>query len=351
MSRWTGAAGGRPGSGPVRRSLVIATVGVTALLTSALPLHGFGILMVLALAALDLLLLQATGGLAFRRSSRLDERQRRLRDLAYRRGFRWSGLAIVLLYVLWFVSDIVVTVVSATTSMFSIPPVAAVDIGIPGRIALAMAELLLMLPTLVIAWREDGGVDAEADADAAGGEIRRRPRWMAWLVLPGIAAAWLAAVVWLPPQSAPHGSFSASGGGPSGTTCQDFAGGTMVGAEFGAVVGLRANVCWDGTVAYVQGNPSLPIPASALRDYSTPGFTPPASWVNPAQPQLSGCGLDNTGDFAAVSPTTCSERIDAAGTLHYAVTARVSPLPFGIAARQVTVDLVVTRNGKVLEQP
>jgi hypothetical protein len=116
-------------------------------------------------------------------------------------------------------------------------------------------------------------------------------------------------------------------------------------------VGLRADVCWDGSVAYVLGNPSLPLPTRALRDYGAPGFTPPASWVNPAQPMLSGCGLDNLDDFATVSPTTCTERIDASGTLHYTVSARVSPLPFGIGSRQVTVDLVVTRTGKVLEQP
>jgi hypothetical protein len=331
----------------VRRILVVAVGAVTALLASALPLHGFGIVVVVALAGVDILLLKATAWLAFHRASGLDERQTILRDLAYRRGFRWIGLGIVLLYVLWLGSDIAVTVVSATTSQFSIPAFSAVDTGIPGRIVLAMAELLLMLPTSVIAWREDGGGDTNGVAD--GTERDRRRTWVAWLVLPGIVAAWFAAVVWLPLQSAPHGSFSSSGSGPSGTTCQTYAGGVMVGAEFGASVGLRANVCWDGSVAYVSGNPSIPLPASVVRDYSVPEFTPSSSDINPAQPMLSGCGLDNIGDFAAVGPTTCTERIDADGTLHYTVSARVSPLPFGIASREVSVDLVVTRTGKVLE--
>ena len=336
---------GRPG----RRSLVVAAWTLIALLASALPLHGFGILVVMALAGLDILLLQATGWLAFRRGSRLDERQRRLRDFAYRRGFRWIGLAIVLLYVLWLASDIAVTVISATTSQFSIPAFSAVNTGTPGRIVIALAEVLLMLPTCVIAWREDGGGDTDGVAD--GTERDRRRTWVAWLVLPGIAAAWFAAVVWLPLQSAPHGSFSSSGGGPSGTTCQTYAGGVMAGAEFGASVGLRANVCWDGSVAYVSGNPSLPLPASVIRDYGVPEFTPSASEINPAQPMLSGCGLDNLSDFAAVGQTTCTERIDASGTMYYTVSARVSPLPFGIASREVSVALVVTRTGKVLEQP
>ncbi len=334
---------GRPG----RRSLVVAAWTLIALLASALPLHGFGILVVMALAGLDILLLQATGWLAFRRGSRLDERQRRLRDFAYRRGFRWIGLAIVLLYVLWLASDIAVTVISATTSQFSIPAFSAVNTGTPGRIVIALAEVLLMLPTCVIAWREDGGGDTDGVAD--GTERDRRRTWVAWLVLPGIAAAWFAAVVWLPLQSAPHGSFSSSGGGPSGTTCQTYAGGVMAGAEFGASVGLRANVCWDGSVAYVSGNPSLPLPASVIRDYGVPEFTPSASEINPAQPMLSGCGLDNLSDFAAVGQTTCTERIDASGTMYYTVSARVSPLPFGIASREVSVALVVTRTGKVLE--
>jgi hypothetical protein len=337
----------RPGYRPGRRALVLAIGAVTALLASALPLHGFGIAMVVGLAGLDILLLQATAWLAFHRASGLDERQTILRDFAYRRGFRWIGPAIVLLYAVWLGSDIAVTVVSATTSQFSIPAFSAVDTGTPGRMVIAMVELLVMLPTGVIAWREDGGGDTDGVAD--GTERDRRRTWVAWLVLPGIVAAWFAAVVWLPLQSAPHGSFSSSGGGPSGTTCQTYAGGVMVGAEFGASVGLRANVCWDGSVAYVSGNPSLPLPASVIRDYSVPKFTPSATDINPAQPMLSGCGLDNIGDFAAVGSTTCTERIDADGTLHYTVSARVSPLPFSIASREVTVDLVVTRNGKVLE--
>jgi hypothetical protein len=347
VSGFSRTARAQPRRRAARRVLVIAIGAVNALLASALPLHGFGIVVVAALAVLDILLLQATGGLAFRRASGLDERQRLLRDLAYRRGFRWIGQAIVLLWIVGVGSEIAVTVVSATTSQFSIPAVSAVDTGIAGRIVLAMAELLLMMPTCVIAWREDGGSGMEGVEDEGGRERRRT--WRAWLVLPGLVAAWLVAVGWLPPQSAPHGSFSMSFGGSSGPACQEFAGGTVVGAEFGATVGLGAEVCWDGTAAYVLGNPSLPLPATAIRDYRTPGFTPTASEVNPAQPQLSGCGLDTTADFAAVEKTTCTERIDADGTMHYTVSARVSPLPFDIASREVTVDLVVTRNGKVLQ--
>jgi len=324
-----------------RRVLTVAAGAATALLASALPLHGFGILVVVALAGLDILLLQTTGGLAFRRMAGLDERQRTLRDLAYRRGFRWIGLAMALLLLILFVSYVAVTAGASSLKETD------VDTGITGRIVLATGELLLILPTSVIAWREEdrpGGDGGEGD----GGRGLRS--WRAWLVLPGLIAAWLAAVAWAAPQSAPHGSLSL-GGGPSNATCQEFAGGTMIGTEFGATVGFRADVCWNGTDAFVWGNPRLPLPPSALRNAGPPGLTAPEDLFDPPSPLYSGCGLDNLSDFAAVGPTTCSERIDAGGTLHYTVSARVSPLPLGIASRAVTLDLVVTRTGKVLERP
>jgi hypothetical protein len=323
------------------RQVVVMGVGaVTTLLASAVPLHGFGIVLVVALGGLDILLLQATGWLAFRRGSGLDERQGALRDLAYRRGFRWIGLAMGLLLLVLFVSYLVVTGgVSAVKT-------ADVDTGITGRILLATIELLVILPTCVVAWREEDATGPDED-EGDGGRSRRRG-WMAWLVIPGILAGWLAAVVWLPIQSAPHGSLSV-GGGPSNATCQEFAGGTMIGSEFGATVGFRTYVCWNGTDAFVWGNPRLPLPPSALQSAGPPGFTAPESLFNPASPLYSGCGLDNLSDFAAVGQTTCAEHIDATGTLHYTVKARVSPLPFGIASREVSVELVVTRTGKVLQ--
>ncbi|MGO8686915.1 MAG: hypothetical protein ACLQT7_06980 [Candidatus Dormibacteria bacterium] len=324
---------------PRRQIVVMGAGAVTALLASALPLHGFGIVVVVALAGLDVLLLQATGWLAFRRGSRLDERQTALRDLAYRRGFRWIGMAVVLLWLVWFLSWAVLSGGSGGASG------ASVDSGIPGRVLVAMAELLIMLPTCVIAWRGDAA--PEAEGVAAGWEQTRHRGWAPWLLLPALVGAWLLAVTSAPLQSVPHGSISVSGGATSSWTCHEFGGGTMIGAEFGATVGLRAYVCWNGTDAFVWGDPNLPLPAE-LNRYFRP-FT--AHDLDPAATLETACGLDNIGDFAAVGPTTCTESIDAAGSLHYTVTARVSPLPFGIGSRRVTVDLVVTRDGRVLKQP
>jgi hypothetical protein len=324
----------------MRRVAVISVAAITAVLASALPLHGFGIVVMVALAGLDILLLQATGWLAFRRGSALDERQTALRDRAYRRGFRLIGLAVLLLWLLWFGSYVFV-VGGATPSAGD-----AIDGGIAGRILVVIAELLTMMATCVVAWREDGSPESDGGAAVAGQGLHGR--WLAWLLLPAIVAAWLLAVAWGPPQAVAPGSISVVGGGPaSGWACHEFGGGTMVGADFGATVGLRAYVCWNGTDAFVWGDPAVPPPAS-LNHYFKP-YT--ALEFDAANTLESGCGLDNLSDFAAVGQTTCTARIDANGTLHYTVSARVSPLPFGIASREVSVDLVVTRTGKVLEQP
>jgi hypothetical protein len=318
---------------------VTAVAALTALLASALPLHGFGIVVVVALAGLDILLLQATGWLAFRRGPGLDERQTAVRDLAYRRGFRWIGPAVLLLWLVWFLSYVAVMAGSSVSAGD------AIDGGIAGRVLVVMAELVIMMPTCVVAWREDGG--SEAEGVAAGWEQEHHWRWAAWLLLPATIAAWLVVVSWVPSQSVPHGSISVSDGGGSNWTCHEFGGGTMVGAEFGATVGLRAYVCWNGADAFVWGDPNLPLPPSHNGDFKP--FT--AHDFDAAQTLETGCGMDNLSDFAAVGPTTCTERIDSDGTMHYTVSARVSPLPFGIAAREVSVVLMVTRTGKVLEQP
>lgn len=321
-----------------RRQLLVIGVGiVTALLASALPLHGFGILVVGVLAGLDILLLQATAWLAFRRGSGLDERQTALRDLAYRRGFRWIGMAVLLLFLFWFLSLVAVTIGSPVSAG------AAIDGGIDGGVLVAAAEVLIMMPTCMIAWRKDG--DPEPDAFPGDAMRGRHRSWAAWFLLPAIFAVWLLAVTSAPRQAVASGSITAGGGPGSNWTCHEFGGGTMIGAEFGATVGLRAEVCWNGSDAFVWGNPNLPLPASL--NISFHDFT--ARELDAFEPFQTACGLDNASDFAAIGQTVCSERIDSSGTMHYTVSARVSPLPFGIASREVTVDLVVTRTGKVLE--
>ncbi len=327
-----------------RRTVVAAIVAITALLGSLLPqsLHGFGILVVLVLAGLDVLLVRATGGLAFARARNLDERERALRDLAYRRGFRLLGLGALL--------EVVVLMASAFLTTILLPGHSgigdsAVNNGVSGRGLVILIELLVMTPTLVIAW-----VQADGESDEAG-DGRRRAR-LAWLALPVVVAAWLALIL-LAPEQVVTASNASLASGVQGATCTYVATGHMVGAEFGATVSMRVEVCWNGQDAFVAGDPAIPLPASAAAAVEAgipPADRPPLSDVNTLFPDLSGCGQDNTEDFATVVSTTCAGVTDAGGTLHYSVRAVVSG-PLGIGRHDVTLTLVVDRTGRVLQRP
>jgi hypothetical protein len=181
-----------------------------------------------------------------------------------------------------------------------------------------------MLPTMVVAWsgRNSGG----------------RVTLLSGLAVPALAAAWVLAVAWTPVQAAAVSrNFEIAGTMASGSTCAHFVAGRIVGGGFGATVGMRVEVCWNGRTAFVVGDPGIPLPAGVDGDT--------------ADSVLTACGADDVEDFAVVTGTTCTATVDARGTLHYTVHARVVPpgLPFG--ARDVTMELVVTRDGRVLSRP
>jgi hypothetical protein len=344
MSKDRTSAGRLLSSRRARRIVVGIVVAVTALLGSLVPasLHGFAILLVLLLAGLDIALIRATDALAFTHGRTLDERERALRDMAYRRGFRLLGLAFVVEILILIATGILAFYISGAAHGLG---TSVVDSGIPGRALVGLLEALIMLPTLVIAWVDP---DRVTDDEPAGSPRRR----LAWLALPAVAAAWLVLMI-IGPEQAAAASRNTSSFSLEGSSCAPFAGGRIVGAEFGATVGMRVGVCWNGHQAFVIGDPSIPLPPSAIAGIGVPPGTdlgPGDSNVNPAQPQITSCGGDNLDDFATVSATSCTGIIDSAGTLHYTVHARVSA-PFGIGQHVVTLSLVVDRNGHVLERP
>jgi hypothetical protein len=286
-----------------RRTAVLAVTALCAVLVTPLPLHGFGLAAALALALLDVLLVGATGGLAFARDGSLDERQAAQRDLAYRQGFRLLGLGIVL--------AVVATVVGGAVATFAGGGMVQVDSGASGRLLIAIAELMVMLPTLVVAW---------STRDRVGRGLTVVPA----LAVPALAAAWLLALVATPAQAAGASRNSTVIASVQGATCQHFVAGRIVGGGFGATVGMRVEVCWNGRTAFLE-----------------PG----------QDPFMTACGADNVEDFAVVTGTTCTTTVDARGTLRYTVRARVEPLPLSMGARDVAMELVVTRDGRVLRQP
>jgi hypothetical protein len=298
---------------------------------------------VLFLAVLDLLLVGATAGLAFRRGRALDERELALRNMAYRRGFRLLGLAAVIEIVLLIVEEIALSAGQAG------PIFSAVSNGISGRALVALLELLLMTPTMVIAW-----TDVDRDADELPVTLPGGRRL--WLILPVLAAAWLALVAAAPEQTATASTNTSWSTSFQGASCAHFAGGRIVGAQFGASVGMRVEVCWNGSDAFVDGDPAIPLPQSAVDALEAEippaerGSLPDPNQLGSGDSGISACGADNLDDFETVSATRCSGVIDSGGTLHYSVTATVAG-PVGLGRHDVTLTLVVDRNGHVLQRP
>ncbi|MEO8899562.1 MAG: hypothetical protein ABI352_12375 [Candidatus Dormibacter sp.] len=325
--------------------MIGVVVALTALLGSLVPssLHGFAILVVLLLAGLDIALIRSTDALAFAYRRTLDERERALRDVAYRRGFRLLGLAFAVEVLILIVTGILSYYVNGNAHGLG---TAVVDTGITGRALVGMLEALLMLPTVVIAW-----VDPDQGADETPATPRRQ--WLAWLTLPAVAVVWLVLVAIGPEQAAAASRNHSSSFSVQGATCAPFAAGRIVDAEFGATVGMRVGVCWNGHDAFVFGDPTIPLPPSAIAGMGVPAgldIGPGGSNVNPSQSDITACGADNLDDFATVSATDCTGVIDSGGILHYSVHAHVSA-PLGIGQRNVTLTLVIDRNGHVLERP
>ena len=328
----------------VRRALVVAVLVLTASLGSSLPpsLHGTGVIVLVALCALDVLLVEATARLAFTRRP-LDERESAWRDAAYRRGFRLLGLALLVAVLLGILSSYVWFSVSAGAPGTG-PLYRELDNVVTGRGLAAILELLVMSPTLVLAW-------SIPDAPESGRSASRRRRLLVGCTAVAVVVGWVLLVDLSPVQAVGPGvnANGSSTSGPPGSSCRHFVGGRLVGAGFGATVGLRVEVCWNGTAAFVWGDPSLPLPASVQAALGVPEGAPP-DFGNPDFAFLTACGADTVDDFATVTQT-CSAVTDAAGTLHYAVHAHVTMLPGGLGDRDVAVVLTVDRRGAVIAAP
>jgi hypothetical protein len=117
--------------------------------------------------------------------------------------------------------------------------------------------------------------------------------------------------------------------------CDEFTAKDQVLAGFGGSLGFHAAVCWDGQRAYIYGDPTL----------GEAG--PPRPAGVPADPQITSCSpADTDTDFATVDQH-CSARLDPNGTVRMHADGRVSSLPFGLASRDLDLELVVARDGKL----
>lgn len=306
----------------MRRIIVIAIVVCWFVFASEFPfsLQGTGILVFLAMVALDVALWISTGWLAFMPTSRLDERQTALRDRAYRVGFRLVGTGVVAMVILAWVGSI--------TTFYALgPQPQSFAEGFSARTIIALIELLAIAPTAVVAWF------LPADDMAAG---HSPVRWLPVVAVVLVAAAWvtgiLTARVQLVTATRVPGSLSMDA-----ATCGDFDAVSRVAGGLGGVARLQAEICWNGQQAFAVGDPALPRPASL----------PAEEFAHP-MPGLTRCAPQPVDtDFARIDQQ-CLVQIDGDGTLHYTVISHMHPLPYEIGSRVIRIQLVVTRDGKVV---
>jgi hypothetical protein len=284
-------------------------------------MRGLGILILLALVALDVVLGVTTGWLAFQPTSRLDERQAALRDRAYRIGFRLVGAGVLVMVILFIIGAILQSILVGPQSR-------STSDGFSPRTVLAILELLLIAPTAVIAWLLPEDYEPANSTPA---------RWLPLIAVPVVALAWVVAVLAAPLQTTVLATFPDNSFTMGAAKCGHFGAVKRVASGFGGAARLEAEVCWNGQQAFTYGDPTLPRPASL-----------PAEEFSMAFPGLTSCEpLPADTDFGSVVER-CTGNIDADGTLHLVLNGRVLPLPGGAGAREVQIQMVVTRDGRVV---
>jgi hypothetical protein len=305
------------------RICVVLVALLWLVLASQLPysLNGMGIVILLALAALDVVLGVTTGWLAFAPTPRLDERQAALRDRAYRVGFRLVGAGVLVMFLLYIAGNILQAIIASGQLRFPTD-------GFSARTTLAIVELLLIAPTAVVGWL----LPPESESTD-----RRPGRWLPLAAVPAVALVWLIAILAAPVQSTTVATIPDNGFSMSDATCGHFSAVDRVAYGFGGGARLEAEVCWNRQQAFPVGDTNLPHPASL----------PAEEFARPF-PGLTSCApMATDTDFGTVVES-CSVRIDPAGTFHLVLRAQVSPLPGGFLARDVEIRLVVTADGRVV---
>jgi hypothetical protein len=316
----------------ISRVGVVLVAALWLILASSIPpsLHGVGIVLLFALISLDLALGVTTDWLAFLPTSRLDERQAALRDHAYRLAFRLVALGVLLM--------VAFTIVGAVVAGGNLQNLNAVPDAISPRHLVAFLELLLVGPTAVIAWLQD---------DESASERGLRAWWSLTLV-PLLAGAWLATVEVLPAQivttRGQNGMFEAAG-----ASCDHFAAEKSIAGGLAGTARLKVEVCWDGTHAFAFGDPGLDTPMDIVPT-PVPAGEPLSPSSMPSLPDLTSCAPgDPDSDFVNVSEW-CSQQIGPDGTMRLTMHGRVSPLPGGVGSRDLQIQLVISRDGRVLAE-
>jgi hypothetical protein len=307
----------------VRRGLV-GLIAVTCVVLVATPAPsnpypgstgGGLLLLVVFLVVLNIALGGATQRVAAAPDSSLDERQEAVRNRAHRIAYVVFAAAVGGCLV-------VADVASQQTRSW-------LGSSIAGGGFVAFLELLFVLPAMVLAFLEPefrpSDVREAMDAPRQSGGTRIALMLLTLTV--GLPFLMSVLVAVLPPRTAttiqaPSSPVAQQSGAPSATTtCREFFARRDVGYGISAALQLHAQVCWDGR--------------RAIEDYGM---------------NQSDCHPDGT-DLVTVATTQCTRTTDAKGTLAFTYRTDVASGLTPFLTRQVTLQLVVDRNGNVLQFP
>jgi len=185
---------------------------------------------------------------------------------------------------------------------------------------------------MVMAFLDDGPVPADEVDEARVRSFGRRDRLAAALLALTLAVPLVLslAVSVIPvrtssytvnPNDAAPASVTPASAGGTNVRCREFYAQSIVGVGVTAVINLHAQACWDGTKAY-------------------------ESFGMNASDCLGGSTL-----LAIVTPSLCERTTTPDGTLSFTYRSQVSSELLPFLRRDVTLRLVIDRNGTVEQFP
>lgn len=291
----------------VRRVLVSAIVVALAVLTvssSGQSTQAAGLILQILLALGFVLLGRATQRVASAPDAEVDERQEMLRNRAHRLAYGAFALALG--------GTVLISYVASAESRAWLA--GALRGGGPSS---TFFFLLFFLPAMVLAWLEPDRLSgSDVPALATTGRARLATSMIAIALCAPVVLSLALAVAPVRTERTVR-----SEPNEANMHCTFFDARTRVGLGFGAVIPHSAVACWDGTKAF-------------------------ESWgLN-----QSDCMI-YSAELMTVETLQCTRTTDADGTLHFVNRSRVRSgiLPF--ITRDVAMELVLTRDGRVVRYP
>jgi hypothetical protein len=306
----------------VRRCMVVLLAAICIALIAtpapASPADASGIFVLfLLLIVLNVALGRATQRIATAPDAVVDERQEMQRNRAHR-------ISYAVLTVVVGGTALVADIASPQTRSW-------LESSLGGGGWIAFLELLFVLPAMVMAFLDRDTLPAD-DADEApargfDGNGRLAAALLALTLAVPLVLSLALVVIPVHTSSVAADPFIATPDPATATSsatpnhCREFFAQSSVGAGVTAVIDLHAQACWDGTKAY-------------------------ESFGMNASDCLGGSSV-----FAIVTTSLCQRTTTPDGTLSFTYRSQVSSVLLPFLHREVTLRLVIDRNGRVEEFP